>query len=130
MNKKYENIILADLIKLIHIGMIIFVLSAPLTGNINCIKINTVLIGFILYGWFISMINKEYDLSNEHKFGRCTLTEIECNLRGIDYKDGFILQIIKPFHKIDDTILNYILVGFTIFWFVLNIMVLREIDKK
>ena len=69
----------------------------------------------------MSYIEPEKDIIDGFHFGRCKLTELECKLRGIEYKNGFIFRIIKPFHAINETKLNYYILLFMLLWLIINI---------
>lgn len=117
--------ILTSLIRFIHMCVLIFIIIAPFSHNSNIIIANILLMSFILYGWILSAIDENIDKSNTHRFGRCSLTELEHKIRGGEYKDGFILSLIKPFKTIDDATLNYILIIFLISWLIINFIVLK-----
>jgi len=115
------NICIANIIKFIHICLMVFILSAPFTQSKYIVSFNIFLILFILNGWFMSYINPEIDNLDGFHFGRCKLTELECKLRGIEYKNGFIFRIIKPFNIINESKLNCYIVVFMILWLFVNI---------
>jgi hypothetical protein len=92
-----------------------------MTKSKYIITINIFLILFILNGWFMSYISPELDNINGFHLGRCKLTEIECKLRGIDYDNGFIFKIIKPFNTINESKINYFIIIFMFLWLILNI---------
>ena len=115
------NICIANIINFIHICLIIFIISAPFTKSKYIVVINIFLILFILNGWFMTYINPEIDELDGFHFGRCKLTELECKLRGIEYKNGFIFRIIKPFNTINESKLNCYIVIFMILWLIVNI---------
>lgn len=119
------NICIANIISFIHICLIIFILIAPFTTSKYIITINIFLIIFILNGWFMSYINPDLDNLDGFHFGRCKLTEIECKLRGIEYKNGFIFRIIKPFNTLNESKLNYYIIMFMFLWLMFNITSLR-----
>lgn len=122
--EKY-NLYLANIIKFIHICLIIFILYAPFTKSQSVISLNIYIILFILYGWFVSCINPDLDELDGFHFGRCKLTEIECKLRGIEYKNGFIFRIIKPFNTINEKKINNYLVIFMFLWLIINIYIIH-----
>ena len=115
------NSCIANIINFIHICLIIFIISAPFTKSKYIVVINIFLILFILNGWFMSYINPKIDELDGFHFGRCKLTELECKLRGIEYKNGFIFRIIKPFNIINESKLNCYIVIFMILWLIVNI---------
>jgi len=73
----------------------------------------------------MSYINPDLDNLDGFHFGRCKLTEIECKLRGIEYKTGFIFRIIKPFNTLNESKLNYYIIMFMFLWLMFNITSLR-----
>ena len=115
------DICIANIINFIHICLIVFILSAPFTKSKYIVSINIFLILFILNGWFMSYNNPEIDNLDGFHFGRCKLTELECKLRGIEYKNGFIFRIIKPFNTINESKLNCYIIIFMILWLFVNI---------
>lgn len=122
-----KDIFVADLVTFVHILMIVFILLTPFGESQELIVANLFLIVLILYGWFMSTLDPAQDTVNEYRFGRCTLTEIECNLRGIDYGDGFIHRIIKPLKNMDNDTLNFFIVFFMMIWLIFNVHVLNEL---
>ena len=115
------DICIANIINFIHICLIVFILSAPFTKSKYIVSINIFLILFILNGWFMSYNNPEIDNLDGFHFGRCKLTELECKLRGIEYKNGFIFRVIKPFSTINESKLNCYIRRVTILWLLVDI---------
>lgn len=126
MEKTYIlNLYIADIIKYIHIFLIFFILSAPLSRSKKIISLNIFIILFILYGWITSVIYPEIDEVDGFYFGRCKLTELECKLRGIQYKNGFIYRLIKPFSSIKETSLDHYIIIFMCIWLIINISLIK-----
>jgi len=80
------NIILANVIRFIHILIILFVLFAPFTNNIHLLQYHLLFVPFIVLRWIFN-----YD--------KCNITIIEQNLRNCKENEGFIYKIIKPIYK-------------------------------
>jgi hypothetical protein len=123
-NKNIEQTnILANMIRFIHILLIVCVILIPFQSDPYIISANISIIIFILYGWIMTQCDPMIDENGKkygYKFGKCYLTQLECDIRGIEYKDGFIFQLIKPLKKIDDQF-DEIIVCFMIFWLIINI---------
>lgn len=129
-SSKYQETVnrnLADLITFLHIFVIVFIIITPFGENQDLIICNIFIIIFILSGWFIHTLGPGDDESNEYRFGRCILTELEYRIRGIDYSEGFIYGLIKPLNSVDDTMLNYFLVAFLSIWLLYNVLILNEL---
>jgi hypothetical protein len=124
MIKNY-NTVLINLIIFIHIFLIVFIIITPLTCDKSLIRINIIVMVFLLYSWYIDSINS----INGTRIGRCGLTHLECKLRGIEYEDGFIYKIIKPFKIINDKTCSIMITLFILFWIYYNYDLLTQIDK-
>ena len=72
------------IIKIIHIALISFVILCPfVTDNKQLIQINITLLFYFLFKWIINDEN-----------ARCGLTELEYQISGKPYNQGFIYKII------------------------------------
>lgn len=84
---KKEALILANFIRLFHIGVVLFMLLIPFIGSIPLLILHITFGISILVHW----------IGNNNM---CSLTLIESKLRGIEIKDGFIHQFIAPVYNI------------------------------
>lgn len=85
-----ESTFLADIIFIIHIGIVLFVLFAPFT------KIPAILILHITF--CISLLVHWFTSSNV-----CSLTLLESHLRGMKSNDTFSHKLIAPMYDISST---------------------------
>ena len=83
------NIILAEIIRIVHIGIILFVIFGPLS------PIPAIL---ILHITFCICLLVHWHGNSDH----CSLSLIESNLRGIEYNECFSHQFISPIYNISD----------------------------
>jgi len=79
--------------------IIVFIILTPFHQNIEMVRLHVFVSLYIIIGWISSSWDPSLDMDNGKRYGRCGLTEFEANLRGIDYKEGFILNLIKPLKK-------------------------------
>lgn len=99
------------LVKFIHISLILFVLFCPfITTNKQFIQINITLLFYFLFKWTI----------NDEK-ARCGLTELEYNISGKEYEEGFIYNIIKPLVYIKEKTFNEVLLILVLLLLLINI---------
>ncbi len=124
MTKK-SNVLIINLIIFIHIFLIAFIIFTPLTRDDSLIRVNIFLMLFLLYSWAIDFVNN-MDENKESHFGRCGLTQLECQLRGIKYENGFIYKIIKPFNLITDKTCSIIIICAMIYWIYFNYNLIKK----
>ena len=96
---KKNNYICANIIRYVHLMIIVFIILSPFHQNIDMVRLHIFVSLYIIIGWISSSWDPSLDVDNGKRYGRCGLTELEANLRGIDYKEGFILNLIKPLKK-------------------------------
>jgi hypothetical protein len=84
------NIILANLIRLFHISIILFVLLAPITSVSYYLILHITLCISLIIHW----------LANNNM---CSLSIVESQLRGIPYTDSFTHQFISPMYDMSKT---------------------------
>jgi predicted neutral ceramidase superfamily lipid hydrolase len=84
---KKEAILLANFIRMFHIGVILFMVLVPFIGSVPFIILHITFGISILVHW----------LGNNNM---CSLTLLESKLRGIKMSDGFIHQFIAPVYSI------------------------------
>lgn len=90
------NIILANIVNVIHLAMILFGVIGPFTNNRTVLKLSLQLIIFVLFHWIT-------------KFGKCQLTELEARLRGQPRDQGYIYKILQPIINVREHHLNYVI---------------------
>lgn len=98
------NIILANIIWIIHILIILFVIITPFTNNINLLHYHFIFVPFIILRWIFN-----YD--------KCNITMIEQKLRRCKKHEGFIYKIIKPiYNKPKEQLIIYIYMSTLLLW--------------
>jgi hypothetical protein len=80
---------LENIIKLIHLILVIFIIIAPFVNN-RQIKINIFIILVYLLFQYLTGYNK------------CGLTELEYYMMGKDYQQGFLYRLIGPVIKVSE----------------------------
>ena len=80
---------LENIIKLIHLILVIFIVIAPFVSN-RQIKINMFIILVYLLFQYLTGYNK------------CGLTELEYYIMGKDYQQGFLYRLICPVIKVSE----------------------------
>ena len=95
------NLLLANIVKIIHILFIIFVILTPFIKNIIwlILVLHIVIIISLIVHW----------ITNQDV---CFLTWLECYLKGIPSKDSFIHSLVSPIYKIENDqlkLLSYII---------------------
>ena len=101
------------IIKIIHLLLLFFVLSAPFYGKDLLFK-SIVILGYVLYKWKID--------------GSCLLTKLEYYLLGKEKEEqGFIYRLINPLlnHrlKLSENDFKNNLEYYTFYWFILLIII-------
>lgn len=93
--------ILATIIRIIHLMIIAFILVAPFSKLAPILLLNITGCWSLLVHW---------SANNDV----CCLTLMEAKLRGIDYTKGFLHQFVSPVYKITDDqiskIANYVVI--------------------
>ena len=85
-----KNELLANGIYIFHILVILFVLIAPFTNGLYFLLVHfTFAVCLLVHWWGNSDV--------------CSLSVIESNLRGINYKDAFTHQFIAPLYEVSQT---------------------------
>lgn len=90
--------VLADVIKLLHFFLVVFVIIVPFTPKLkwHVYVIHFATIATLLIHWYF------YSDS-------CFLTLVESKLRGIPVQESFIHNIVSPIYKIQDSDLSNII---------------------
>ena len=94
-----ECLILANIIKIFHISIILFILLAPYYDNPLISILHITFSICIMIHWY-------------HNSNLCSLTILENKLRGIEYDKTFSHQFIAPIYDISNTKWNNIV------WFI------------
>lgn len=81
--------ILATIIRILHIMLIFFILFAPFSNIAPILILNITCTWCLLVHW---AANNDI----------CFLTLMEAKLRGIDYRKGFLHQFVAPVYNISD----------------------------
>jgi hypothetical protein len=103
INININNLI--NLIKLIHLALILFIIIAPFFGQYYLALCIALLVG-IIYKWKID--------------GSCLLTKIEYKLLGYDNEHkGFIYRLINPIFNIEEQKWKGILEKLSIIWLII-----------
>jgi len=105
-----QNNIYANIIRFIHLYIIIFIIMTPFHSDIEMVRIHIFVILYILYGWIASKFDPSIDVDNKKRYGRCGLTELEAQLRGVEYKEGFLIDIVKPLKRYNQDNVDQILI--------------------
>lgn len=100
--------ILANIIKALHVFVILFMVIAPFTGKPYL---------WILHIVFGLSLLVHWSLKND----MCCLTLLECHVRGIETKETFIHSLVSPIYTIDDGILSIIVYRSTILLMMLSL---------
>lgn len=87
------NILLANLIRLFHIVIILFIFIVPFTNKSGLLVLHIVFSLTILFHW---ICNSDV----------CCLSLFESQLRGIEYTDTFIHEFIAPIYNISTQALS------------------------
>lgn len=101
------NELLANIIKALHIFIILFMIIAPFTGKPYLWLLHIVFGLSLLVHW---------SLKND----LCCLTLLEGQLRGIHTKETFIHSLVSPIYSIDDSNLSVICYRSTILLMLLS----------
>ncbi len=78
---------LAELIRIFHIIIIVFVLIGPFLNKSSLLLLHFMLSLSLLLHWY-------------HNNNTCFLTTLEGQIRGINYENGFIHQFVGPMYEI------------------------------
>ncbi len=111
--------ILATIIRIIHIMIITFVLVAPFSQLAPILILNITGCWSLLVHW---AANNDV----------CCLTLMEAKLRGIHYKEGFLHQFVSPVYKISDEQISqiaYYVVIISMLLSVYNLIVTKSFQK-
>lgn len=81
---------LADIVRLIHIGLIVFMVVTPLVGGLPLLVL--VESGYLLL--FLHWIMNQ---------DTCALTMLEQKLRGVDKASSFVHSVVAPFYGVSST---------------------------
>lgn len=109
MFAEYNNVC-ANIIRYVHLMIIIFMVLTPFHPNIELVKLQIFVGLYIIIGWVLSRWDPSLDVDNGRRYGRCGLTELEAKLRGIDYKEGFLINLVKPLKKYNQENVDQLLV--------------------
>jgi hypothetical protein len=87
--------LLADVIRFIHILVIVFVIVTPFIPNLSwtILVLHLATVFTLLAHWFFD---------ND----ACFLTMVESKLRGIESHESFVHSIVSPIYKIDDALIK------------------------
>lgn len=105
-----NNYICANIIRYVHLMIIVFIILSPFHQNIDMVRLHIFVSLYIIIGWVLSSWDPSLDVDNGKRYGRCGLTELESKLRGIDYKEGFIINLVKPLKKYNHENIDKVLV--------------------
>lgn len=97
------KILLANIIRIIHILLVLFIVIAPYTEIIPLLVLNITLCLSLLFHWYCTS-----DI--------CCLTLFESKLRGVHYKETFLHEFIGPVYNVSETnlsLISYIVVIFS-----------------
>ena len=87
----HQSKFLADVIKILHIGLIAFIVIIPLLkkSRVQLLLLHCVMVASLLIHW---LLNED----------ACFLTFLESSLRGIPTTSSFMHQLVNPIYKIED----------------------------
>jgi predicted neutral ceramidase superfamily lipid hydrolase len=111
-----QNIFLANLIRIFHILIILFVLIAPFTNLTALLILHITFCISLLVHWLFN--------SNE-----CSLTLLESQLRGLPRNESFSYKFISPIYNISNTDWSYFCYIITISLMCVSIYKLYHSDK-
>ena len=83
-------------VKIIHLFVILIVISPWFTKDTFFNYMSTVLCFFMMVKW-------------KNPESQCFFTNLEANLRGIPIEEGFIYELLRPFVKVNSTLLYHYL---------------------
>lgn len=79
----------AWLVTALHIGLVIFAVWAPFSGNRTALVAHALLLPFLWVHW---LLNDD----------TCALTILERKLRGVEASESFVHALVSPVYKIRD----------------------------
>lgn len=80
------NVLLANLVLVLHILFVAFVVAAPFTGNEELITLHVLVLPFVCFHWL---------MANDS----CFLTLVEQRLRGVNTNQSFFHSLMSPLYK-------------------------------
>lgn len=95
INNTGMNLVFANFVRLLHILLLLFVLIAPFTDSPGYLVLHITLSFSLITHW---LTNSDI----------CSLSLLESKLRGKEYDETFIHQIVSPVYKISDSSLSKI----------------------
>ncbi len=110
---KKEALLLANFIRVFHIGVILFMALTPFFGSAPLLVLHITFGISILMHW----------VTNNNM---CSLTLLESKLRGIDISNGFIHQFIAPVYNIPKILSQKLLYGILILLILFSIVKLKN----
>ena len=97
------NNIIANIIKVLHIILIVLMLFIPFSSNKQLLSLYVFFSLFLILHWIL----------NEDT---CALTAIETYMRGVNKKQSFVGNLVGPVFKLnDDTVNHYVIMIHYIF---------------
>lgn len=103
-----------DLIRTIHLLLVTFIITAPLTQCKTLITTNIVLLGYLSLKWLTGN-----DI--------CGLTELEYRISGKPYGQGFLYRLLNGVIKLKENKFDKIVIIVTVIWLIVNIMVFMKL---
>ncbi len=89
------NLLFANIIRILHILLVAFVLIAPFLKQTGYIVLHITLCISLLIHWY-------------NNSDMCSLSLLESRLRGVEYTDTFMHQIVSPVYNINDALISKI----------------------
>jgi hypothetical protein len=84
-----NNILLANIIKILHIMLVLFILLGPFVNDVHVILLYMMIVPFIQLHW---VTNND----------TCALTIAECKLRNIKPENSFFHGLVSPVYKFNE----------------------------
>jgi MFS-type transporter involved in bile tolerance (Atg22 family) len=81
--------ILAGFVRILHMGVIAWMLWAPFSSSLHVVRLHVILAPFLMMHWATSTDG-------------CALTLLESRLRGIPPHTSFIHSVVSPIYVISD----------------------------